>query len=82
MNRTSPGLYGSIRRVPRERGDEPPHLFYFSAPHGVFPASAGMNRPGDICEGTISCVPRERGDEPSLNVQVLAGSMCSPRARG
>ena len=64
------------------RGDEPDVLFLAPRRELVFPACAGMNRPGPAARLGVWCVPRMRGDEPPA--QVIAGdeSACSPHARG
>ena len=48
----------------------------------LFPAPAGMNRPGRQEMSGIDSVPRASGDEPDSDEAVLVGSRCSPRQRG
>ena len=67
MNRTLDLWRKMQMSVPRERGDEPNLIFPYQVLASVFPASVGMNRPGERFYRGVVCVPRERGDEPSPN---------------
>ena len=55
--------------------DAPPLLF-------VFPAQAGMNRPGCCTSTVLYCVPRTGGDEPELDALAKDVGKCSPHRRG
>ena len=48
----------------------------------VFPAHAGMNRPGAITPHSLPSVPRARGDEPEALLAKNREYQCSPRTRG
>ena len=48
----------------------------------VFPAHAGMSRPGRVVYDSTVCFPRPRGDEPLSNSIVRTPCTFSPPARG
>ena len=52
---------------------------YWSHP---FPAGAGMNRRGSLCQVPNVTVPRRRGDEPAFTTTQTGTGLRSPQARG
>ena len=59
MNRKETNYEREHQNVPRERGDEPAIMAVMVADEGMFPASAGMNRPTTRSIVPITYVPRE-----------------------
>ena len=51
-------------------------------PCRVFPAGAGMNRPGAVIVGISTCVPRRRGDEPPVGGARKVAELVFPAGAG